>query len=631
MFDDLLGAAHMRSDFRYRLDDEMQIADRHPLGKQQLQHRLQARIGDVRCTDFLGELPVFRVETLDQGLHVLVGQKLGQIVADHFAQMRQQHRHVVGEGELVALQVLGEHVGDRIGAHAESRLLDLFAGHVGRTLGAHEHHQFADPHLVFRNDGPVDLDLVALGRNGKIVGKPHFGNHEAVLRGKLLAHLAHAKGEFLVRRQQPGRQLLADQEFDFGRLQRRFDGFLLGVFLGGLDLPFGFFGVGPFAVGALGQNVSDAHHDARQTEKGQGGQAGNDGQQRQQSGGHEQSARIGAQLAEDGLVGRTARSALGDQKTCGKRNDEGGDLRHQTVAHRQLGEDVRGLAQIHAMTRIADGNAADDVDGGDDEAGDGVAAHEFGCTVHGAEESALFLQFPPAELSFLFIYDAGRQIGIDRHLLAWYGVEGEAGAHFGNTRRALGDDDEVDHDQDQEHDQADDEITAHDQLGKTANDVARRVRAFIAVRQDHARGGDVERQPEHRGDEQDGREGREVERPLDPQRDHEDQHRNGDGKRQPDVDDEGGNRQKQDRQDGDDAEREAHVPAMLSYRPYRSDAFGCRHACFRLPDRVRFTQRRDPATPNLAAQACVKMWSAGSTRVRLDLLRARTRSVSAGR
>ena len=77
-----------------------------------------------------------------------------------------------------------------------------------------------------------------------------------------------------------------------------------------------------------------------------------------------------------------------------------------------------------------------------------------------------------------------RQIRVDRHLLAGDGVEREARADFGDTRRALGDHDEIDRDQDREDDQADDEVAAHDELGEAGDDVAGRVLALAAARQD---------------------------------------------------------------------------------------------------------------------------------------------------
>ena len=110
----------------------------------------------------------------------------------------------------------------------------------------------------------------------------------------------------------------------------------------------------------------------------------------------------------------------------------------------------------------------------DDEAGDRVAAHEFRGAVHRAEEGAFLLELAPARLGDLLVDEAGRKVGVDRHLLAGDGVEGEARADLGDAGRALGDDEEVDGHQNGEDDQADDEVAAHHQMREAADDVAGR-------------------------------------------------------------------------------------------------------------------------------------------------------------
>ena len=70
----------------------------------------------------------------------------------------------------------------------------------------------------------------------------------------------------------------------------------------------------------------------------------------------------------------------------------------------------------------------------------------------------------------------------------------EARRDFGDAARALGDDDEVHDHQDREHDHADDEIALHDELAEGLDDVAGRVGALVAVAEDQARRGEVERQ-----------------------------------------------------------------------------------------------------------------------------------------
>ena len=194
-----------------------------------------------------------------------------------------------------------------------------------------------------------------------------------------------------------------------------------------------------------------------------------------------------------------------------------GNLRHEAVADRELGEDVGRGGEGQTVPRDADDDAAENVDGENDEAGDRVAAHEFRRAVHRAEEGALLLELAPARLRDLFVDEARRQVGVDRHLLAGDRVEGEARADFGDAGRALGDDEEVDRHQDEKDDDADEEVAAHHEPGEAADDVAGRGRPLVAVREDEPCRRDVEREPQDGRDQQHGREGGEFERLLDPQ------------------------------------------------------------------------------------------------------------------
>ena len=95
------------------------------------------------------------------------------------------------------------------------------------------------------------------------------------------------------------------------------------------------------------------------------------------------------------------------------------------------------------MTGDADDDAAENIDRENDQAGDGVAAHELRGAVHRAEERALLLEFAAAGLRLLVVDEAGGEIGVDGHLLAGNGVEREARADLGDAGRALGDDQKI--------------------------------------------------------------------------------------------------------------------------------------------------------------------------------------------
>ena len=106
----------------------------------------------------------------------------------------------------------------------------------------------------------------------------------------------------------------------------------------------------------------------------------------------------------------------------------------------------------------ADAEASDDIDDRDEDAGDGVAADEFAGTVHGAVEVGFFLDLEAAGGGGEFIDDAGVEFGIDGHLFAGHGVEGEPGGNFGDAACAFGDDDEIDDDENDENDGADEVV-----------------------------------------------------------------------------------------------------------------------------------------------------------------------------
>jgi len=198
---------------------------------------------------------------------------------------------------------------------------------------------------------------------------------------------------------------------------------------------------------------------------------------------------------------------------------------------------------------VTHGDAADDVHGGDDQAGLGVAADEFAGSVHGPVEFALLDDLGAPLVGLALGDDAGVEVGVDGHLLAGHGVQGESRRHFADALGALGDDDELNDDEDQEDDHADDEAAAGDEAAEGLDDLA-----GVALEQDQTRGGDVEREAKQRGEQQQGREGGQFER-LGGRERHDEY---GDGQRnaarQEQVEHRGGQRDDQGGQDGHQSE-----------------------------------------------------------------------------
>src|SRR6185437_13067226 len=267
------------------------------------------------------------------------------------------------------------------------------------------------------------------------------------------------------------------------------------------------------------------------------------------------------ELFHQRLVGRAADTRFRDQQTGGGGDDQRRYLGDQTVADGQQRVGARGVAEAEALLGHADNDSADDVDEDDEQPGDRVAADEFRGAVHGAEEAAFVFQRLAALLGDFLVDQPGGEIGVDRHLLAGHGVEVEAGSYFGDAAGALGDDDEIHDHENRENDNADDEIAAHHEIAERLDDVAGSIGTLVAARQDQPRGGKVERKPQHRRDQKDGRERREFQRRLDEQGRHQDQDRQRDRDRQKKVENDRGQRQDQHDQNGEDAERQRDIAA----------------------------------------------------------------------
>ena len=177
------------------------------------------------------------------------------------------------------------------------------------------------------------------------------------------------------------------------------------------------------------------------------------------------------------------------------------------------------------MADHAQHEAGDDVDPQDQQRGDRIALHELAGAVHRAIEVGLGRHLAAAGLGLVGGQQAGGKIGVDRHLLARQGIEREARRDFRNASRALGDHHHVDDHQDHEDEQPDREVAADQEGAEGLDHMAGGRPALVPVDQHDAGRGDVERQAQQRGEQQDRGERAEIERLFGIHRRHQDRHR----------------------------------------------------------------------------------------------------------
>jgi hypothetical protein len=149
---------------------------------------------------------------------------------------------------------------------------------------------------------------------------------------------------------------------------------------------------------------------------------------------------------------------------------------------------------------------------------------------------------------------AGPQLGVDRHLLARHRVEREARRHLGHPLGPLGDDDELDHRQDEEDDRADHQVAGHHEVAEGADHVAR-----VGAQEDETGRRDLQGQPEQRGQEQQRREGGDLEGVADVDGDQQERHRRRDVDRDQQVEQ---RRRQRDDHHPDDRDHQAGQPQV---------------------------------------------------------------------
>jgi hypothetical protein len=190
----------------------------------------------------------------------------------------------------------------------------------------------------------------------------------------------------------------------------------------------------------------------------------------------------------------------------------------------------------------------------------GIAFDELCGTVHRSVELRFPLDIFSALLRFLLIDDARAQIGVDGHLFARHGIQRKASRHFGNAFRTLCDYDELYDKDDHKDDETYDGIAAEHERSKRLDHFA----CLPLVREDEPRRGDVQRQPQKRRNEEQGREDRKFQRPPDEHRDEQDGQRNRDAHDEHKVEDE--RRQRYDDETDD------------HHHEQDDDIFNCAHA-----------------------------------------------------
>ncbi len=322
-----------------------------------------------------------------------------------------------------------------------------------------------------------------------------------------------------------------------------------------------------FGLLAFLHPVRKEAHGRGEDQKGDVRQAGDQGETEQNAGDDPERPGVDGELALEFGAEVARPGGAGDEHARRGGDDQGRNLPDQPVADGENGVGRGGVPGGHALLQHADDEPGADVDHGNDDAGDGVALDELAGTVHRPVEVGLLGDFL-ASLARLVVADqAGVEVGVDRHLLARHGIQGEAGGDFGDPARPLGDDHEIDQHQDDEDDDADHVVAADHELAEGLDDAAGRPHPLVALEQDQAGRGDVEGEAKQGRRQQQGGKNGEIEGPHRVQGNDQDQQRQGDVEGQEEVQKQRRQRDDHQQQNHHQAERDNDVAAHQRFHP----------------------------------------------------------------
>ncbi len=299
-------------------------------------------------------------------------------------------------------------------------------------------------------------------------------------------------------------------------------------------------------------------------------EAGNQPEGEENSGGEAHGLRLKVKLPPQLFAHAEFRGRPAHDDAGRRGDDQGGNLGDQRVADRQDGVGLGRGEEREVLLEDADGKASADVDKDDEDPGDRLPAHEFAGPVHGPVEVCFPGDEGPPPPRLPFVDDPGVEVGVDAHLLARHGIQGEPGGHFRDAAASFGDDHKIDDHQDEEDDHADEVVPADDEQAEGFYDHARRRRPFVPVEEDETGRGDVQGQPEEGAEQKDGGKGRKLQGMADVQGGEEDEQGNGEAARKQDIQEQAGQGNDHDHQDGHDPDRHG------DFAPLDPD-LGCRN------------------------------------------------------
>src|SRR5262249_15324315 len=132
----------------------------------------------------------------------------------------------------------------------------------------------------------------------------------------------------------------------------------------------------------------------------------------------------------------------------------------------------------------------------DQNGGQRISLAESRCAIHRAIKFGFASDEFAAGTRLLFVDDPCVKVGVDSHLFAGPSIPSKTGSDFRSAHCAMMDDEILDCDESKKNHEANDVVSADNELAEGLNDAPRGCSTFCAVKQDAAAAGNVQRDAE---------------------------------------------------------------------------------------------------------------------------------------
>ena len=531
LFGKVVGIFRDRREVGDALHDDREIFDRDAFAQKVLQHALDdADIHEIG-NEFAHERGVRFLHVIHERLHVLPSEDEVRRAFDGFGKMRDQHRARIDDGVAVNLRRALFLLADPRRIDAKNRLDrgDAFQRHRA-VRHVHREPAIRDD-FAAREFLATQEEAIFLRLEFQIVADRDGRNDDADFAGKSFSHTGHAIEQiatvlFLREMEKSGAEF--DREgIDFDELLK----FILRL-CHWLRAPFSTCDGGLRRIGLGRERRGGARFPQRP--RGKSGRSGeqpernerhprHDPKHRQKAGRNRERARVKSELFGDVRAQIRVAAGARDEDTRRDADHERGHLRDESVTDRKQRIFLQRLHDRQPFLHDADRESAEDVDERDEDARDRIAAHKLARSIHRTVKIRFFLHLHAPLRGRRLVDDSRVEFRVDGHLFSRHRIEGETRRDFRDAARALGDDHEIDHDQNQEDDRADDVVPTNHEMPERVDDGAR-----VPIAEDESRGRDVQRESVKRDGEKQRGKARELRRVFHVNDDEQDQQRDAD-------------------------------------------------------------------------------------------------------